>query len=1112
MKRYRAAHQFHSGTAPGDAITQEMLFLRGVLHSMGYESEIFAEHVHPMLGHEIHRLSDYCAADDQLLLWHHSMGIDAFEDVARLPDDKAVIYHNVTPASYFSDPGAAYYSELGRAQLRLLARVARAALAASNFNRREMLAAGFDSAEVLPPRLHFDAFVPGPSSSKERTPDWVFVGRLVPNKCQHHLMAPFAEYRKRFAPSARLVLVGDLSHGRYVEVVTETAERLGLRDAVDLTGKLSESQLIHVLQSSGAYVSMSDHEGFGVPLLESMAAGLPVFAYAAAAVPETVGGAGCLFDNKGAEQVASLVGGVLKDESRLRSILDAQGLRLQRLAALDPSRILNRVITKAAGGTVPTEIQIQGPFETSYSLAITNRNLGMALAHHDGVNVSLFATEGPGDYLPKQADLDRHRDAAELYRRSPQVLFPDVVIRQMWPPRLADSPGGLTLAYFAWEESRVPPFIVQELNGYAQGVGVTSEFVRDALRRSGVNIPIEVVGNGVTKPDPSARTEIEEVQRLRRFRFLHISSAFPRKGVDALLSAYFAAFDEDDDVSLILKTFPNPHNEVGRILAELRSLYPKPPDVRWIDRDLPEQDVEALYGLADWYVHPARGEGFGLPIAEAMLAEIPVIALKYSGMSDFVDPSTALVVPYKLEPARSHFDLPGSEWAEPDHDALVAALAAAVSGGDEEETRHRVRLARQNIEKRYSWSTVAARWRRFIDETAGASELPRVAVVSTWNSRCGIAEYTHFLMSAMPGEMAWEIYANLGVDVVDASAERGVTRCWRDRWLPDLEDLALELEQSLADVVHFQFNYGFFELQHLGDLIRRQRDRKGIVITLHRTTPAEIDGQLVALEDIRADLLSADALIVHQQADVDNLKRAGVDTNVVLIPHGSHVPVDLTPAEVRTALGVQSRRVVSTFGFLLPHKGMIRLLEAFDRLRHENSDLLLLALTSLHPDPISKAYLREVEKEIESRGLRDSVLLVTDYLPEQTARTILRGADVVVLPYDPTPESASGAARFVLSAGRPVIATDLPIFSDAGEAVLKVPPGDTSALEQALRSVLDDPVLASDLAARADSRAAETRWGLVASQHLDVYRRATRSARQRAAMRGDAGRLAAARL
>src|ERR1700728_3990908 len=140
----------------------------------------------------------------------------------------------------------------------------------------------------------------------------------------------------------------------------------------------------------------------------------------------------------------------------------------------------------------------------------------------------------------------------------------------MPPPRVIDTPGGITCDYFGWEESRIPDAMVADFNAYLDGVGVMSEFVRDVLRDSGVNIPIRVVANGVEPPDPTATVEAPELRGLRGCTFLHISSAFPRKGVDVLLRSYFDAFDGESDVTLVLKTFPNPHNEVGDLLERLR--------------------------------------------------------------------------------------------------------------------------------------------------------------------------------------------------------------------------------------------------------------------------------------------------------------------------------------------------------------------------------------------------------------------------------------------------------------------------------------------------------------------------------------------------------------
>ena len=514
----------------------------------------------------------------------------------------------------------------------------------------------------------------------------------------------------------RLVLVGDTSDSEYVSLVQEEADRLRVSDRVVLLGKISDTQLKAAFRSAGVFVSMSEHEGFGVPILESMAAGVPVVAFGAAAVPETMNGAGVLLRRKDPALVAAAVQSVQSDPGLRDRLIERQLLRVRQVGSFDTKALLQRVAERASGKETPTEIQIQGPFETSYSLAIVNRRLALGLAGSSDYAVSIYATEGPGDYEPAASSLTQYPEAAELFHRSTQVPFPDVVIRQMYPPRVIDTPGGITCEYFGWEESRIPQSVAGDFNRYLDGVGVMSEFVRDVLRDSGVTIPIRVVGVGVESPDTEAEVDAPELTDLRRFRFLHISSAFPRKGVDVLLRAYFAAFDGGDDVSLILKTFPNPHNRVAQTLEQLRRDHPDPPDVRWIDRDLDDQEIQGFYRFAHCYVHPARGEGFGLPVAEAMAAGVPVISVAYSGLADFVSEQTAVTVPFTITPAETHLELSDSVWAEPDAEQLAVELKRMVDSPGERGVLERVRRARELITDRFSWHATVKRWESFIEE------------------------------------------------------------------------------------------------------------------------------------------------------------------------------------------------------------------------------------------------------------------------------------------------------------------------------------------------------------------------------------------------------------
>jgi glycosyltransferase involved in cell wall biosynthesis len=643
--------------------------------------------------------------------------------------------------------------------------------------------------------------------------------------------------------------------------------------------------------------------------------------------------------------------------------------------------------------------------------------------------------------------------------------------------------------------------MADDFNRYLAGVGVMSSFVRDVLQDSGVDIPVRVVGIGVPRHDPLAAVVAPELDGLRSIRFLHISSAFPRKGVDVLLKAYFSAFSGSDDATLVLKTFPNPHNEVADLLASERAAHPNPPDVRWIDRDMDGCEIMGLYNLARCYVHPARGEGFGLPVAEAMAAGVPVITLAYSGLADFVSEDTATTIPFSLEEARTHLSVPGSVWAEPDCDRLAAEMRAFADDPERPELKLKADRARALIESDFSWEAVARRWDSFISSLELTSLVPRVAMVSTWNSRCGVAENTRNIVENAADSVDFEIFADTQAETIDPGQERGVLRNWTNRWNPELGGLDSSLDMSDPDVVHIQFNFGFFELQTLSGLLHRQLERRAVVMTLHRTRDIEIDGELVSLRSIRPALAKVDRLIVHQESDARILAEMGISANVSVVPIGTAAPPKVSHAEAREMLGLGSRPVIGTFGFLLPHKGTLELVQAVASLRDEFPDICLIALCAHYPDITSDSYEKRLREEIETSRLTDNVLLITDYLPDESSRAILRGVDAVVLPYQNTGESSSAALRFVMPTERPMIVADQPIFADCRESVLAVDPSDPTALQDAIRRLLVDPDLQHDLADRAALGARRFRWSRIVNDHREIYAAARAAHARRRSLR-----------
>jgi hypothetical protein len=247
---------------------------------------------------------------------------------------------------------------------------------------------------------------------------------------------------------------------------------------------------------------------------------------------------------------------------------------------------------------------------------------------------------------------------------------------------------------------------------------------------------------------PTARYQVMG----RAFRFLHVSSCFPRKGIDALLDAYGQTFTDEDDVSLIIKTFANPHNDIYSLLSDRRSRAPNYPHVLIIEGDLSDSDLKALYQQCHALVAPSRAEGFGLPLAEAMLSGLPVITTAWSGQLDFCNEQTAWLVDYTFKRAQTHFGLFESVWAEIDVGALAEALCS-VYNTPPAQRRAKAQAGRELLLGDFKWSDVAARlvvsaksWQR----GARIGVAPRIGWITTWNTKCGIASYSQHLLANFP--------------------------------------------------------------------------------------------------------------------------------------------------------------------------------------------------------------------------------------------------------------------------------------------------------------------------------------------------------------------------
>ncbi len=341
-----AIHQFTAGFTRGDAISNEAIAFRTIFRAWGHASTIFSEPkcIMPELRAETGDAAAYartCAADDVVLL-HLSIGSPVNDLFAALPCRKVILYHNVTPSHYFKlvNPRTATQLDRGRNQVKALAGVAERNLAVSRFNARELEAVGYRDVRVLPLVVDFDQLEnrideATVASVSDGLTNILFVGRCVPNKRIEDLLAVFACYQRTVNPDSRLIHVGAWQGAERYHSLLEAQVRDSDARHVLFAGAVPQAELNAYYAAAHVFLCMSEHEGFCIPLLESMAHGVPVLAYDAGAVAETLDGAGVLLLSRRLDMAAEMLHRLAQPGPVREAVLAAQTERLTRYRKRD---------------------------------------------------------------------------------------------------------------------------------------------------------------------------------------------------------------------------------------------------------------------------------------------------------------------------------------------------------------------------------------------------------------------------------------------------------------------------------------------------------------------------------------------------------------------------------------------------------------------------------------------------------------------------------------------------------------------------------------------------------------------------------------------------------
>jgi L-malate glycosyltransferase len=324
----------HHGDAMGDSARR----LGTLLRQMGHTSEVYAMEIDAALAGDVRPFTDPAALGGDITIFHYGIQSPMTDAFRAVRGRRVLQYHNVTPAEFFApwEPNLSLLAARGREELATLAGDVDIAVGASEYNRRELEAAGFSRTGVLPvavdlARICSNTRLPALETVlDDGMTNFLFVGRIVPNKKIEDHIRLAAHYSRHVDAGCRFIFVGryDVLPTYYSAVRAMITRQRLPRESIIFTGAVPDEELAIYYQYADVYVSLSEHEGFCVPLVEAMAAGVPVLAYAAAAVPDTLGGAGVQFAPKNLEFAAELLAELTFNDTLRASVVAGQHRRV----------------------------------------------------------------------------------------------------------------------------------------------------------------------------------------------------------------------------------------------------------------------------------------------------------------------------------------------------------------------------------------------------------------------------------------------------------------------------------------------------------------------------------------------------------------------------------------------------------------------------------------------------------------------------------------------------------------------------------------------------------------------------------------------------------------
>ncbi|MSU41414.1 MAG: tetratricopeptide repeat protein [Pedosphaera sp.] len=381
-------------------------------------------------------------------------------------------------------------------------------------------------------------------------------------------------------------------------------------------------------------------------------------------------------------------------------------LILARLRAIE-AKIGRRAHRPAAPEAKAISVAWEGTFLDYGSLSLVNRSLTASLQQQPGLDLRCVQRGGqPGVEIPEPLT-----GAASTLSLTP-AADTQITVRHAWPPVWQRPARGKWVLIQPWEFGALPAQWVRELENVDEA-WVPTQYVRDVYIDSGVPAEkVKVIPNGIDPQLFHPAAAPLPLPTRKRYKFLFVGGTIGRKGPDILLKTFLATFTAKDDVCLVIKDFGGKSFYAGQTLAQAiqqAQANPKAPEIVYLDSELPPEQIASLYTACDCLVHPYRGEGFGLPVLEAMACGLPVIVTGGGATDDFATDAVAYRLPATRKPTPpfvGNILLAKPGWLlEPDPIALAERMRWVVQHRDQ--ARAIGRRASEHARTHWTWAKAA---------------------------------------------------------------------------------------------------------------------------------------------------------------------------------------------------------------------------------------------------------------------------------------------------------------------------------------------------------------------------------------------------------------------